>query len=349
MSGVGIITFLHNDNYGSTLQAYALQRTVRELGFSCEHMDYRPDRKEKIRNLLESGNDLKLVLEGIRKRSVKAGQAGAREKSSAIPEFYRKYMKIGPVCRNRTELRKNAGKYDTLICGSDQIWNPVWLNPAYFLTFAPENTRKIAYAASLGVHTLTEKKKIRKIRKWTEGFQAVSVREEEGAELLKEITGKQAAVMPDPVCLLSPDEWAEIAEPATETEPYLLCYFIGDNDTYRERIEQIRKETGLKPLVIPVAAGSYRWEYERLDGIGPEAFLGAVRGAAMLCTDSFHGLAFGTIFNREIRLIRRYRDDDRESKNSRVDHFLRMTENQGMDRIRETGREWLARQLNFEN
>ena len=80
MSRVGILTFLHNDNYGSALQAYALQRVIRELGHECAHLDYAPDRNEKIRNLLRSGNSPKLILEGLRKRSVKAGQEGARNK-----------------------------------------------------------------------------------------------------------------------------------------------------------------------------------------------------------------------------------------------------------------------------
>ena len=125
MARVGIITFLHNDNYGSSLQAYALQRTIRDMGHDCEHLDYRPDSAEKIRNLLASGNDLKLIADGLRKRSVKAGQQGAREKSSAIPEFYRSTMRLSEPCRNRKELKAAAGRYDVLICGSDQIWNPV--------------------------------------------------------------------------------------------------------------------------------------------------------------------------------------------------------------------------------
>ena len=75
MAGAGIITFLHNNNYGSALQAYALQQTVSELGVECVHLDYNPDRLEKIRNLLTSGNSLKLILDGIRKRSVRTRAA----------------------------------------------------------------------------------------------------------------------------------------------------------------------------------------------------------------------------------------------------------------------------------
>ena len=345
MAGAGIITFLHNNNFGSALQAYALQRVVRELGYECVHLDYRPDRKEKIRNLLTSGNSPKLVLEGLRKRGVMADQSGARTKSEAIPAFYERRMKLSAPCRNGKELRERSRECDLLLCGSDQIWNPVWLNPAYFLTFAEKGKTKIAYAASLGVSRLPKESKIRKIRRWTEGFRAVSVREQEGADLLEQMTGRKADVVPDPVCLLSAEEWAGVAGKAPEGEPYLLCYFIGDNPDYWNRVKTLRQETGMRVLVLPVTAESYRSGYELLDGAGPEEFLAAVRGASCFCTDSFHGLAFGTVFGTKTEVIRRYSEDDPESKNSRVDQFLRLTEEKGMEEIRETGRAWLREAL----
>ena len=348
MARIGIMTFLHNDNYGSSLQAYALQRVIRTLGYDCEHIDYRPDRAEKIRNLLGSGNHPKLIIDGLRKRSVKAGQEGARKKSGAIPAFYRECMQLSPVCRNRKELAERAGRYDILLCGSDQIWNPVWLNPAYFLTFAPESMPKVAYAASLGIRTMPAAGKVRKIRNWTKGFRAVSVREQEGAELLEQMTGIRADVTPDPVCLLDRTEWEALAAPGPGGDPYILCYFIGENDEYTARVKKLQAETGLRVLDIPVNAGSYRSGRELLDGISPREFLGAVRNAEVLCTDSFHGLAFATIFGVKTELIRRYREDDPESKNSRVDHFLRLVNEKGTDRIREEGTAWLRDALSRE-
>ena len=345
MTSIGVMTFLHNDNYGSALQAYALQRVIREAGYECEHIDFQPDRNEKIRNLLQSGNSPKLILEGIRKRVVRAGQVGARQKSEAIPDFYQRRMKLTHRCRNMRELNTISKKYDILLCGSDQIWNPVWLNPAYFLTFAEKEARRIAYAASLGVSELPKADKIRKIRRWTEGFEAISVREEEGAELMQEMTGKRPEVMPDPVCLLSAEEWNEIAEKPPEGQPYLLCYFIGENTGYWARVRQLQQETGLRVLVMPVTAESYRSGYELLDGAGPEGFLGAVQDAACFCTDSFHGLAFGTIFGVGTELLRRYSDSDPESKNSRVDHFLRLANKKGTEAIRQQGRSWLKSHL----
>ncbi len=345
MAVIGIITFLHNDNFGSALQAYALQRTVRELGYECVHLDYQPDRTEKIRNLLTSGNSPKLILEGIRKREVRAGQSGARQKSEAIPAFYQRRMRLSAPCRNQRELREASRDCSLLLCGSDQIWNPVWLNPAYFLTFTGKDKPKAAYAASLGVSRLPKKSKIRKIRNWIRDFRAISVREQEGADLLEQMTGRKVPVMPDPVCLLSAEEWNEIAGKEPEGDPYLLCYFIGNNPAYWDRVRSLQQETGLRVLVLPVTAESYRSGFELLDGAGPEAFLAAIRGATLFCTDSFHGFVFGTLYGTRTEVIRRYREDDPESKNSRVDHFRRLAAAKGMSDLRTTGREWLKQTI----
>ena len=75
--------------------------------------------------------------------------------------------------------------------------------------------------------------------------------------------------------------------------------------------------------------------------MGPEGFLGAIQGAGCFCTDSFHGLAFGTIFGVRTELLRRYSDDDPESKNSRVDHFQRLIKDKGAEILRRQGRGWL--------
>ncbi len=345
MSRIGILTFLHNGNYGSSLQAYALQSVIAGMGYSCEHMDYRPDAREKIVNLLRSGNSPKLLLDGWRKRQVQGAQAGMRTKMQRIEAFYEKHMRRSRPCANKRELEAVSREYEILVCGSDQIWNPVWLNPVYFLDFDDPAKPRIAYAPSLGIRAAPGRRKSRMIRRMLSVFDAVSVREEEGARLLVTITGDRPEVMPDPVCLLEREAWEEIAEGQPGGEPYLLCYFIGENPAYWEKVQQMAQDTGLRPLVIPVNADAYAQPFDRLDGAGPEAFLGAVRGAEMICTDSFHGLVFGTIFEKKTELLRRYREDDPESKNSRVDHFMREIREKGLAEMRQEGRSWLEQQL----
>ena len=114
---------------------------------------------------------------------------------------------------------------------------------------------------------------------------------------------------------------------------------------YWERVLTLQKETGLRVIVLPVTAESYRSGYELLDGAGPEEFLAAVRDAACFCTDSFHGFVFGSIFGTRTEVLRRYREDDPESKNSRVDQFRRLLAEKPIDELREIGRAWLEKTI----
>ena len=322
MKRIGIMTFLHNDNYGSTLQAWALQKAVNDLGYQAEHIDYKPSQAEKIRNLLASGNSPKLILEGLRKRAVKAGNQGARSKSASFAPFYEQNMQLSPVCADHAALKKQAAQYHLLLSGSDQIWSPVWLNPAYFLDFAGKKPR-VAYAPSLGVSRMPNQRKARRIAGLIRSYSAISVREYEGAKLLEPMLGRVPAVMPDPVCLQPREAWQTLAQRPGRKHPYLLCYFIGDDPSYWERVERYARKTGLRVKVIPVTENAYRQPYELADGLSPQEWLGWLDEAAYICTDSFHGATFASILQRPFSVFRRYKEDDPESKNSRIDNLMR--------------------------
>lgn len=324
MARIGVITFLHNENYGSTLQAWALQRTLADLGIETEHIDYRPSREEKLRNLILSGNSPRLVVEGLRKRSVKAARPGAREKAASFDAFYREHMRLSPPCADHAALRSMAKQYNLLLCGSDQIWSPVWLNPAYFLDFAAPGQPRLAYAPSLGVSRMPKGRKARRMARLMAGFSALSVREAEGAALLHAITGKDVPVLPDPVLLMERAQWLALAEtPPADTNPYLLCYFIGESPAYWENARQTAEARGLDIRVLPVTEASYQQSLPLADGASPAQWLGWLAGAAAVCTDSFHGAAFATLLHKPLYLQRRYREEDPESKNSRIDQLLR--------------------------
>lgn len=358
MRKVGIITFLHNDNFGSALQAFALQAVIGDIGYDAEHIDYHPDSKEKIRNMISNGNSPGLLVDGLRKRSVKSCQKGAQQKAASFPAFYAGRMKISPVCTSATALREMARRYEILVCGSDQIWSPVWLNPSYFLNFASEGQRKVAYAASLGVAKLPGLRKRKRIRRLLSGFDAISVREAAGAKLIKEIAGIEPDIMPDPVCLLKKEAWLHLAEEQNFENPTIVCYFIGESAEYWKKVAELRKQTAYDVVVIPVTAASYYSGYPLLDGLSPEQFLGCLAAAAIVCTDSFHGTALSVILEKPFRLFRRYRDDDPESKNSRLDHLLSVLDidpakgvtdasavNARLEHLRIEGRNWLENHL----
>lgn len=323
MLRIGIMTFLHNNNYGSTLQAWALQTALRDMDMDAEHIDYCPDSREKLTNLLRCGNSPALLLDGLRKRAVRVKQTGAREKAEAFSAFYREQMCLSGVCRRHADLEALAARYDLLLCGSDQIWSPVWLNPAYFLDFAGDKPR-VAYAASLGVETMPGGSKTRRMARLIAPFNAVSVREEEGARLVEGIAGRHADVMPDPVCLVGRERWLRLAQEQAYGEKYIACYFIGDRPDYWQQVRHLQAEMRCGVVVIPVTDGAYRQPYPLADGLSPQAWLGTLNGAERVVTDSFHGALFACVLGKKLTLLRRYRENDPESKNSRIDQLMRI-------------------------
>lgn len=357
MSKLGIITFLHNENYGSTLQAWALQTVLREQGFDAVHIDYRPDRKEKIRNLVRSGNSPTLLLDGVKKRKVKAGQAGARSKAASFDDFYRRHMQLTSICRTHSALFDAAKGMDGLVCGSDQVWSPVWFNPAYYLDFAGEKPR-VSYACSLGVSQMTNPVKAKRIAGLLKPFSAVSVREEEGAALIRSLCDKEVTVLPDPVVLPDRDAWLKLAEPYQAERPYIACYFIGDRQDYWDTVRDLQTRTGLDVVVIPVTGNAFQQGYTLAEGLSPTQWLGVLSGASHVVTDSFHGTVFSLLLERPFTILRRYSEKDRKSKNSRIDNLLRQVGLAGatgcehpeqcrdrLEDLRRTGKDWLISSL----
>ena len=354
---VGILTFLHNDNYGSTLQAWALQKTLRDLGYDALHLDYCPDTKEKILNLLRSGNSPMLVVEGLRKRHVRQQQDGAVAKHASFADFYAQHMRLTDPCPNQRALARAAAHCSVLMTGSDQVFSPVWLNPAYFLPFAEKHQRRMAYAPSLGVSQITSARKAKRMTRWLRDFEALSCREQEGAALLASLTGKTVPVLPDPVLLQHREAWLSLAENNVPAKPYLVTYFIGDNPAYWEKARDLAASLGLDILVIPVTQSAYAQPFDKAEGLSPQAWLGRLAGAAHVLTDSFHGTAFSLLMHRPHTILRRYAEDDPESKNSRLDQLMRslqLTPNalpdwaevdQRIAALREEGIHWLQTSL----
>lgn len=345
MTRIGVMTFLHNDNYGSILQAWALQRTLTELGFEAEHIDYAPSRAEKLRNLILSGNSPSLILEGIRKRSATGKMHGG------FGEFRKEQLALSGRCADRAALRRAAEQYDVLMCGSDQIWSPVWLNPAYFLDFT--DRPKVAYAPSLGVKELPEKRKQRRIARLVQPFGSVSVREAEGAALLRAMAGIDAPVLPDPVMLMPQEAWRGLTSGDVPQEPYVLCYFIGDAPRYWKAAKTAGEALDAPVRVIPRTEAARQSGFLLEENVPPQRWLALIAGAARLVTDSFHGAAFAAILNVPCTIVRRYREDDPESKNSRIDQLLRSLGtdrleqetwpqvNKAIARLSAEGRKWL--------
>lgn len=304
MKSIGIITIHKIYNYGSALQAYALQKACEDLGYKVEIIDY------NYPNQAHSNN--KYTVRGAQPnepRWIKMLYAlDLIRQHRGISAFVGKYQHLSPKQYDSPEILKaDAPQYDVYITGSDQLWNPRHCNgdPAFMLHFAPNGALKISYAASISANKLPDE--LHPLYKeLLSRYEHIAVRENSGVQVIKEITGKDATVVLDPTLLLNKEQWNEIASPKRQfKKKYILCYFL--NYTFNafpyvdELAQYMQIQTGYE--IVRVARPPHHLftphTYYKV-GASPEEFLALVRDAEMVLTTSFHGTAFAVNYGKPV-------------------------------------------------
>ena len=317
---IGILTWLHNGNYGSILQAYALQKALRNQGYQTENIDYAPSTVKKVENLIKNKNSLKLFLEkwdAYCAKKVAGSPRELSEKQKKFDDFRENYINITQRYSSPKEVATIDGEFDAYICGSDQIWSPVLLNPVFYFDFLSDTERKIAYACSFGVSSI-KGKKATKITNYLNRFDYISVRESSGCEIVKSLTGNVVPVMPDPTLLLQRTDWDKVSRYNLNLNNYIFCYFLSWNEEYWKYVENVSQQLGYQIVIVPSVKQTYQVDAKILKNIGPEEWVGLVKNANYVITDSFHGTVFSIIYNKPFTVLKRFSDDNPRSQNSRI-------------------------------
>lgn len=322
MKTIGIITYHHYYNYGTMLQALALQEKVEQLGYQAELIDFKQD------NSLSRYEMLKLrikrmpvyIKERKKYRALADSREKIKEKNELFEQFYKTYLHVGKKKYTTTQqLMENPPVYDGYVVGSDQTWNPFVANSpeAFFLPFVENKSKKGSYGPSLAVKSLSDEKE-KEYRKKLSNFSFLSCREQDGAQLLSRITQKEVKCVLDPTLLLSAKEWGKYCEFEIPKEPYILVYFLGEKSEHRRAVEKIQKLTNWKIISLPASyLEMENNDYKKVWG-GPKEFLSLIRGAALICTDSFHGTMFSINFQRNFFSFCKSSDSEESSENSRL-------------------------------
>lgn len=316
---IGIMTWLHNGNYGTVLQAYALQRYLRAEGYDVQSIDFSPTIVEKVKNLIKSKNSMTLFSEKfeamLTKRKANADKLTIKEKK--FDDFLNSQFNLTEPFYKPEALKELSGKYDTYICGSDQIWSPMLLNPAYYFDYLTENDKKIAYACSFAVNQIPDNKK-EKIKGYLTAFNKISVRETQGRAIVKDLINEDVPVLVDPTLLLDRDEWDKLASDRIVDKKYVFAYFLTYNQEYFKKAEEIAQQMGCTFVVVPTCKESYGINAEIMQDAGPMDWLSLVANAEAVVTDSFHGCVFSLIYSKQFYVFRRFADSNSKSQNSRV-------------------------------
>jgi hypothetical protein len=212
--------------------------------------------------------------------------------------------------------------YDAFICGSDQIWAPNSFKEYFYINFIQDKYKKIAYAPSIGLSKIPDNL-IKKMASLISEIGYLSIREQEGAKIVRELTGLNIPVVLDPTLLIDKEEWlGKIKKSTVPKEPYILCLFLGENPQHRQLVETYRQAKGYKIVVLPFRKLDCFWGDITREDAGPLDFIDLVNNAAMVFSDSFHGAAFALNLNRPFGVFMRFSEDHPICQNSRIRNLL---------------------------
>lgn len=319
-------------NYGSKLQALATLRLMEELGHECKVIHYgkaglwfklkalprifnKTFRQDKIEAWSRN--------HAFKKHPEIADDMAARRRmfKEYDAKYFDRYEVFGAYFK---DIQQIATRFDAVVTCSDQLWSPAGLGTNFYnLEFVPDNINKVSFASSFGVSQIPSGQK-KATAHYLRRIEHVSCRENRGAEIVKELTGRDVPVLMDPVFAFDKAEWEKIV-PVEKVydEPYVLCYFLGANVEYRKAVKKFAEERGLKIVTMKhldqyVDFDADFGDYAPYDA-DPNKFLNILRGAKYMFTDSFHGCAFSMIMHKQFAIFNRYSDNSGASKNSRID------------------------------
>jgi len=305
MKKIAIITITNSGmNYGNRLQNYALQHVLEGCSAQVQTI-------YSAKSLFNS-----LILSKLRRLAKALLKSSSRRRS--FNSFDNKYIKKAKRVRYEG-LNDHTfnNDFDAFIAGSDQVWNPNFhFNSGFeFMTFA-DPPKRYSYSASFGVSEIPEHHR-QEYAERLKQMQGISVREEQGREIVKQLSDRDAEVHIDPTMLLDAEHYVGMEEKPEHPLPdkYLLTYFFGEKTPeYIAFLSDVAERLGLHVLELSDLPGTPFYN------LGPQHFLYLIRHADYFCTDSFHAAVFSILFHKPFTVF--YRRDDNVPMSSRIDTLL---------------------------
>jgi len=316
MEKIGIITLNGYYNYGNRLQNYALQEVLKSYDFEVETIwiesPKNNKRKSTFKKLKKVLVNPTLVFKKIYNKLFINDKKEKRKQRFKI--FSEQYINETNYKITKENLPvKLLNDYAYFVTGSDQVWNPYYIKGSslYFLSFAPKE-KSIAYSPSFGISEIPQQH-IDNYKEWLKEIAHISVREQDGANIVKELINRDVEVLVDPTLLLRREEWLSIAKPVVNkpNKDILLTYFLGEVPKNAQKmINKYKKKHNL--IVVNLANPKHKKFYLT----DPAEFLDYINSAKVFFTDSFHGAVFSILF--ETPFVVTDRKSKTPSMNSRI-------------------------------
>ncbi len=322
---IGVITFSNSkDNYGQILQAYAMQEYLKGKGHDPFLIRYKdiPGQDTtgfKFSKILTYLCRLPQYINWYlnRRKTVRLESRYLNEvdfERRDFAGFIKKHITSTDFYTAET-IENNPPEAEAYICGSDQIWAG---DDAYYLSFAPDDSLKIAYAPSLGGLTSFSADKEARMKHLISRLDRIGMREQSGVDTCHRLGFNSAVKVVDPTLLLSSDRYSNIAIETDNKNPYALVYLLGS--PIKISMNQIAELVLSKGLELKYIASQGRSDSYKKINPTIEEWLGLIKNADLVITNSFHCVVFALTFHRP--LISIPLKDGYERMNTRIEELL---------------------------
>lgn len=284
-------------NFGSALQAYALQKVLDKNRIDNEIIDY--DFPPHSSFLKQIDTTFRFWIYQLR-----TGTFFEKSKKRYFSVFYKRFFRLSSKRYNKQTIASANDVYDAFITGSDQVWNPTWVkeDTTFLLSFAADDKPKCSYASSFAISNIPASYKSI-YKKYLSRYSCIAVREESGVGIVKSLIGKTPKLVLDPTLLLTTDDYKELSLQShlhiegSYILVYMLTYMYDPFPEVNDIVRQVHERMGGK--VVYLGSGkfsAYRNDCICIENLGPCEFIHLIENASFVITSSFHGTAFASIF-----------------------------------------------------
>lgn len=296
---VGVITFHNAHNYGASLQAWALQKVLKNLGTEPGIIHYHPESIDRL-YVPPKQNTLKKKMKYALKRKYRNRVKMQVLKYHKYTKFIHDNFNLLGDYTTYDELKNGKLKLDAYITGSDQVWNTDHTNgfdPAYMLDFAEKGSLKISYAASVGREVILPQYQ-EQFAKSLKTYTSISVREESARPAITALTDKPVEIVLDPTLLLDRNDYEALKVPGQFKERYILVYMMESNKELIRFANKLSVAMGI-PIIQRKPKGIFRNELASYYTDVAGEFLGEIENAEYVITNSFHATVFSLIYEKK--------------------------------------------------
>lgn len=319
---IGILTIHGAVNYGSMLQAYALQREMEAVAGddAVVLIDYLPPcimDAYSLNPLKNMGNPKQFLKYCVNFRD-------RRKRNRVFREFAQDYFHLSPrKYTNGKQLKRDCANWNVIVVGSDQVWNPeiVKKDRTFWLEFA-EKCYKASFSSSFGTTQIPESYR-NALMQALKRFDSIAVREPSAAAMLSDMA-RPVTITCDPVFLLSAGQWGAVErKPEGVPDRYFLMYTVERNKKLEALVREAAEYFGLSVVDLGIRNNPRAYFGVHSPEFGPREFLYLIHHADFMVTNSFHGTAFAGIFQKKCISIHHH------SRGTRIRELAELTGRSG--------------------